>query len=116
MTTDDLMNLDLKALSTDALQTIHDLVGNEIQLRAAQQREEAKRKIRELADAHELDLKDVLGKSTPTKPDSKAAAALMRNPDNFMETWNGVGRKPEWYKRAIAAGKHPSELRIPDNS
>lgn len=100
-------------LSNEDLIALRDQVAREIAKRSAREREDAKKKIKELADAHGLSLKEVLGKPT-SKPNEKPA--LMRNPDNPMETWTGLGRKPEWYKRAIEAGIHPSTLRIPDNS
>ncbi len=35
-----------------------------------------------------------------------------RNPDNPDETWSGRGRKPEWVKTWLDAGKELAELAI----
>ncbi len=38
-----------------------------------------------------------------------------RNPDNPDETWTGRGRKPEWVKAWLEAGKELAELEIKDD-
>lgn len=38
--------------------------------------------------------------------------AKYRNPVNQNETWSGRGRQPDWFKKAIAAGKSPEDLAI----
>jgi len=43
---------------------------------------------------------------------AKGGAAKYRNPENPSETWTGRGRRPEWYKAAIDAGKNPADLEI----
>ena len=121
MTTDERPEIDLAALQTDIaalpdadLRALADAIKHELQARASRAREDAKRKIRELAEAHGLDLRELAAR--PSKGPKAPSAILMRNPENPLETWNGLGRKPEWYKRAIAKGMHPTDLKIPDNS
>ncbi|MDX8355882.1 H-NS histone family protein, partial [Cognatiyoonia sp. IB215182] len=34
------------------------------------------------------------------------------NPDDKTQTWTGKGRKPEWFKAAMASGKTPEQCEI----
>ena len=44
----------------------------------------------------------------------KVAKAKYRNPDNASQTWTGRGRKPEWVKVWLEAGKELEALAISD--
>lgn len=110
----DALKSDLAALADEDLRGLADAIKHELQARSSRAREDAKRKIRELAEVHGLDLRELAAR--PSRGSKAPAAMLMRNPENPLETWNGLGRKPEWYKRAIAKGMHPTDLKIPDNS
>ena len=49
-----------------------------------------------------------------TKPKSKAAAKTppraIKFTDGQGKSWSGVGKRPNWFKDAIAAGKKPEDL------
>lgn len=98
---------DLTKFSPEELRLLQSDLIRELERRNTREREEAKKKIRELANAHKIDLKDLLPPSSET---------LLRNPDNPLETWSGKGRKPEWYKQQLLAGKHPNDFKVTDAS
>ena len=52
-----------------------------------------------------------LGRKAATKPAGKPARAA-KYTDGQGRTWGGVGKRPDWFKAALAAGKTPDELLI----
>ena len=40
------------------------------------------------------------------------AVAKYRHPENAGITWSGRGRKPQWFVKALAAGKSADDLAI----
>ncbi|MFC4160391.1 H-NS histone family protein [Chitinimonas lacunae] len=52
----------------------------------------------------------VARRPTPLKRGS--VEAKYRNPANPMQTWGGRGKRPSWFKAALAAGSSESDLRI----
>ncbi|MFG5381901.1 H-NS family nucleoid-associated regulatory protein [Yoonia sp. R2-816] len=50
-------------------------------------------------------------RKTAKKP-KKASIPKYANPDDRTQTWTGKGRKPEWFKAAMAAGKTPEQCEI----
>ena len=49
-------------------------------------------------------------KSAVAKPSAKA----VKFKDDQGHTWGGVGKRPEWFKDALAAGKTPEDLLAKD--
>ena len=45
-------------------------------------------------------------KSTLAKPPAKA----VKFKDDQGHTWGGIGKRPDWFKAALAAGKTPEDL------
>ena len=41
---------------------------------------------------------------------AKPAAKAVKFKDDQGHTWGGIGKRPEWFKAALAAGKTPEEL------
>lgn len=46
------------------------------------------------------------------KPAAKKAGGTAKYTDGTGRTWSGVGKRPNWFKDAIAAGKQPEDLLI----
>lgn len=42
---------------------------------------------------------------------AKPSAKLVKFSDDQGHTWGGMGKRPDWFKAALAAGKTPEELR-----
>jgi DNA-binding protein H-NS len=68
----------------------------------------AKKKILELANAYGIDLSftEQEAVSKPKKP------AKYKDPKNPEQTWNGHGKKPAWLESLIAQGHKPEEFLI----
>ena len=56
------------------------------------------------------------GKSKPVLKKKTAAKApsQIRFKDDAGHSWTGNGKRPNWYKDAIAAGKTPEDLAVKD--
>jgi DNA-binding protein H-NS len=54
------------------------------------------------------------GKSKPAQKKKPAAKApsRVRFQDDAGHSWSGIGKRPNWYKEAIAAGKTPEDLAV----
>ncbi len=39
-------------------------------------------------------------------------APKYRNPDDYDQTWSGRGKRPHWFKNALAAGRNERDLLI----
>ncbi|MCE4556961.1 H-NS family nucleoid-associated regulatory protein [Roseateles cellulosilyticus] len=46
------------------------------------------------------------------KPAAKKQGGVAKYTDGAGRTWSGVGKRPNWFKDAIAAGKQPEDLLI----
>jgi DNA-binding protein H-NS len=53
--------------------------------------------------------KTAAGKATPRKA---KAAGVIRFRDEAGNSWTGRGKRPNWFKAAIAAGKKPEDLAV----
>jgi len=96
----------LQIAATDTLKEWRQAIDSELKKREARERAEARKKIKELAEAHGIDLA-TLAPSGGGKPEPK-----YRNPNDQFQTWSGVGRKPKWVEAWLAAGKPLEELAI----
>ncbi|HEU4459738.1 MAG TPA: H-NS histone family protein [Methylibium sp.] len=52
--------------------------------------------------------RSVTSKSKPAR--KRKTKGVIRFRDSEGNTWTGVGKRPNWYKAAIAAGKTPEDL------
>lgn len=92
---------DLEKMSTDELKELYVRIESELKKRAAKEKAEARRKILEIANTHQINLADLASKERQ-----------YRNPDNQWETWNGRGRKPKWVKKWLDAGGKMEDLEV----
>lgn len=74
-----------------------------------EEKDKARRQIRELAKANGLSLEEVLGKSSSTRPPVLAKYA---NPNDRSQTWTGRGRQPLWVQSLLDAGHTLESLQI----
>ena len=55
-------------------------------------------------------------KKRSTKATGNTAAKRSPSPPKYRgeagQTWSGIGKRPNWYKAALAEGKRPEELAI----
>jgi DNA-binding protein H-NS len=71
------------------------------------------KKARDAAEAaarqYGFSLLEIAG-SRASNPKGEQVDAKYRNPDDPQQTWSGRGRQPQWFKKAIASGRAPSEM------
>lgn len=96
----------LQNATTDSLKEWRQAIDSELRKRESRERAEARKKIKELAEAHGIDLAS-LAPAGNGKP-----APKYRNPNDQFKTWSGVGRKPKWVEQWLAAGKPLEDLAI----
>lgn len=106
MTPDNLLNY-LEKATNEQLTEWKQAIDSEIEKRQSRERAEARKKIRELAETHGIDLASLSPGVTGKKHEAK-----YRNPENQFITWSGIGRKPKWVAEWLAAGKALDDLRI----
>lgn len=92
---------DLKNMSPDELRELRAQVDAELKKREAKEKQEARRKILEIANTHGINIADLASKERQ-----------YRNPDNQWESWNGRGRKPKWVKEWLESGRSLEELEV----
>lgn len=119
--------MDLSGMTLVELRKLNTKVQNEIGKRQDSTRKTLLKRMQKMAAEEGLDISDVL----PTAPLKKPAAAAKkapsvrskktvkaaiapkyRSPADASITWSGRGRKPEWFKEWIDAGKAADELLI----
>ena len=52
------------------------------------------------------------GKKSAKKPAAKKSPSPIRFRDEAGHTWTGHGKRPNWYKAALEAGKKPEDLAV----
>lgn len=96
---------DLASCSLEQLKDLKCRIEMELNRRVQRERNKARQTIMELACAHEIDLGKL---SLRVNHHPK-----YRNPDNYLQTWVGVGRKPKWVLDHLRKGLPLSDLEIP---
>ncbi len=51
-----------------------------------------------------------VGRTAPKKSGTKRSARPIKFADGQGNTWSGMGKRPDWFKAALAAGKKPQDL------
>jgi len=102
--------MDLSSMSRKELLSLQDKIFAELDRRTKQERDEAIRKIRSIADEVGLSL-DELVSSQKGKAKSKAQVKY-RDPNNPENTWAGRGRKPRWLEQALEQGKKLEDFAV----
>ncbi|WP_455476949.1 H-NS histone family protein [Bartonella sp. B41] len=92
---------DFKSMSLDELEKMRTQIDVELKKRQVKERQNARRKILEIAHAHGIDIADLVNKERH-----------YRNPNNQWELWNGRGRKPKWIKEWLESGCSLEELEV----
>ena len=99
--------LSLEKATNEQLKEWQNAISSEVQKRQVKERAEARKKIREIAEAHGIDLAKMAPSSTPKRHGGK-----YRNPNDQFSTWSGIGRKPKWVTEWLAAGNSLADLEI----
>ena len=51
-------------------------------------------------------------KSAAAKPAGNPSTKAVKFKDDQGNAWGGIGKRPDWFKAALAAGKTPEDLRV----
>lgn len=97
----------LENATSEQLNQWQNAISSEMQKRLTKERAEARKKIREIADAHGIDLAKMATGTTHKRTEGK-----YRNPNDQFSTWTGIGRKPKWVTEWLAAGNELADLEI----
>ena len=103
-------DIDLNSLSLDTLKKLQKNVAKAITSFEARQLKEARAVLTAKALELGYSLEELVGGGA--KPKNPAAVPKYRHTENEALTWSGRGRKPAWFKEALAAGKSPEEMAI----
>lgn len=107
------MSVDLSDLSLEDLKSLRKKIDRLIDGWEERRRREALAAAEEAARSHGFNLSD-LGVSGGKRRGGAKPASVARyaNPANAAETWSGRGRRPEWLKAALDAGRSLEDLAI----
>ena len=119
------MNSDLKTMTRKQLEKLRADVDIALARAIERERKEALAAVEKAAKAHGFTLAEIAENIKVTKTTRRTrkttrkvskqakpkAVSKFANPENKSQTWSGKGRKPEWFKAALASGKKAEELR-----
>ena len=92
---------EIKDMSNDELNELCGKIKSELKKREAKEKMAARRKIAEIAKAHDISLTELASQERQ-----------YRNPDDQWQTWNGKGRKPKWVKDWLDQGGSLDDLEV----
>lgn len=105
---EELKKLDIKKLNE--VKGILEKVINEIK---TENKAKAINEVQKLLDQMGLSLADVGFNKRKTGATKKPVAPKYQNPSSPEQTWSGRGRRPDWFTKALDAGKTKKSLEIP---
>lgn len=106
------MAIDLKSLNHNQLS---DLVARATARQAELVKEKAaklREKINALIKAEGFGLDEVLGRAGTRGKARGKVKPKYRNPADTTQTWSGRGKRPNWFRAALSAGKKEKDLLI----
>jgi DNA-binding protein H-NS len=103
------MSIDISGLSIPQLEDLKSKAEKRIVEIRDIERDKAVAEARALLASRGFSLDDLTSKKRKSKG---AAVAKYRNPADASQVWVGRGKRPEWFKQALAAGKSAKDLAI----
>lgn len=102
--------MDLDKLTIQELKALKRDVNNAIEGFESNRRRQALEDVKAAASKHGFNLAELMGSPLPRTKNT--APPKYANPADPAETWSGRGRKPQWVKNALDAGKSLDSLAI----
>ena len=108
------MAIDLKSMSRKELTALRGRIDTALKRMEKADKKKALEAARQAAAKHGFSLSDLTGGPVGKKrgPKPKASAPKYRHPDDASVTWTGKGRRPDWIKAGLAAGKSLEDFAI----
>lgn len=106
------MAISLEGMSSQELQALIDAAKKQSVTAAKEHIQRVRDDITKLLTKEGLTLSEVFGTGGVGKGSRKAVAAKYANPANPAQTWSGRGKRPIWFKEALAKGTSEAKLLI----
>lgn len=103
-------NIDISSLTPAQLDELIQKAAAQKAAVAKQHRDDVKKKLAQLAKDEGYSIEELFGSKRPGR--STGSAARFANPADPSQTWVGRGKRPQWFKDALGAGKTPESMRI----
>lgn len=103
----------LESMDLEELKDMRKKLDRAIASYETRKRQQALSAVEQAAREHGFKLADLIaeGRSGRSKRSGDAASAVAyANPDNPEQTWSGRGRRPQWIKDALEAGRRLEDL------
>lgn len=104
------MSIDLSKLSQTELEAVIAQANKQKKTLHRRQIGDTRKKVADYAKSLGYRLDELFGGHAKGKARGKAAAKY-RNPADPNQTWSGRGKRPNWFKAALAAGRSEASLR-----
>jgi len=114
------MAIDIKSMSKRELEALKARIEKQLERLQKADRKKAMEAAEAAAKQHGFSLAELAGAAPAkaarpkktAKPAKAASVARYANPDDPAATWTGRGRRPEWIKAGLAAGKSLEDFAI----
>jgi DNA-binding protein H-NS len=104
--------MDLNAMEHDELLSLRKDVDKALKTLESRRRKDALKDAKEAAAKYGISLSELMGDTKSTKSYKTKGVAKYQHPENADMTWTGKGRRPEWIKEHLEAGKSLDEVAI----
>lgn len=106
------MSVDLKSLSFADLDNLQKNIAIEMEGRRREERQKLIEEFRERAKMLGVSIEELAGARKPKATRAGTGVAMYANPADPSMTWTGKGKRPNWFKDQLEAGKSPDSMRI----
>ncbi len=114
------MKPDLKSMSRKELERLGTDIDKALARVTKKEMKEALAAAEKAAKAHGFSLAEIAPGDRPadkpkrkvTKKAKNPGVPKYANPDDKTQTWTGKGRRPDWFLKAMEAGKSPEDLAV----
>lgn len=107
-----MVNIDISSLTPVQLDELIHKASVQKAAIAKQHRDEVKKKLTQLAKDEGYSIEDLFGVAIGGHTRRAAAGVKYRNPADASETWAGRGKRPNWFKAALATGADIESFRV----
>jgi DNA-binding protein H-NS len=103
--------MNIESMTLAELEALASTVRARIEALRREQAAELRRVLEQKAKEAGLDLRVLFGKRRGARAQTSLPARY-RDPADPTRTWCGVGKRPRWYREAIAAGITPEQMAV----